>query len=414
MKNNLVILSNTYPDSIFIENELKNFDDIENLFVFQNKMGEFKEIENYDLPCIKNIKYFISDYDLESKNRLKKYFCRFLQVFKKDFWKEVTDNRRNIFNGHFPNNFLILTSYLYNSKKHAKDIYDKLRSIGISKEDRLIFYAFRMHFHLGSLYYLKKKFTNARFIARGHGYDLFQYRWDYKYIPMQARCLKEMDLVLAISEHGRKYIVEEYKLEKEKVFLNYLGKEDYGLGKYEKSSCLRLVSCSRMDPIKRLDRIISTLSLTNLPIEWTHIGGGKGLSDLISKASKLPDNIKTNFLGMKTNEEVLSIYKNMPFDLFINVSEEEGLPVSIMEASSFGVPSIATDVGGTSEIVNKKTGFLISKDFNDSDLLKIIETYYNLSEKGKMEYRNFARNTFLKKFNSQVNSKILSNKINKL
>ena len=414
MKNIFVILSNTYPDSIFIENELKNFDDIENLFVFQNKMGEFKEIEKYNLLGIKNVKYFISEYDLESKNKLKKFFYRFLQIFQKDFWKELINNRKNLFNGHFANNFLILTSYLYNAKKHAKKIYEQLLSMGISREDRLVFYAFRMHLHLGSLYYLKEYFPNSKFISRGHGYDLFQYRWDYKYIPMQARCLKEMDLVLAISDHGKKYIIEEYKLDKEKVFLNYLGKEDHGLGKYEKSSSLRLVSCSRMDPIKRLDRIISTLSLSKLSIEWTHIGGGKGLNDLTSKAMKLPDNVKTNFLGMKTNEEVLSLYKNMPFDLFINVSEEEGLPVSIMEASSFGIPSVATDVGGSSEIVNEKTGFLIEKDFSDLKLLQIIESYYNLEDRKKMNYRNQARETFIKKFNSKENSKILSNKINEL
>ena len=46
----------------------------------------------------------------------------------------------------------------------------------------------------------------------------------------------------------------------------------------------------------------------------------------------------------------------MPVDLFLTVSANEGIPVSIMEAQSFGIPVIATDVGGISEIVNNVNG----------------------------------------------------------
>jgi len=45
------------------------------------------------------------------------------------------------------------------------------------------------------------------------------------------------------------------------------------------------------------------------------------------------------------------------------VSASEGVPVSIMEALSFGIPVIATDVGGTGELISNKNGLLIPKDF---------------------------------------------------
>jgi len=48
----------------------------------------------------------------------------------------------------------------------------------------------------------------------------------------------------------------------------------------------------------------------------------------------------------------------------MNLSETEGIPVSIMEAQSAGVPILATNLGGTSEIVNNENGFLVEKDFN--------------------------------------------------
>ena len=48
---------------------------------------------------------------------------------------------------------------------------------------------------------------------------------------------------------------------------------------------------------------------------------------------------------------MLDYYKNNIIDIFINLSASEGIPVSIMDAISFGIPCIATNVGGTGEIV---------------------------------------------------------------
>jgi glycosyltransferase involved in cell wall biosynthesis len=56
------------------------------------------------------------------------------------------------------------------------------------------------------------------------------------------------------------------------------------------------------------------------------------------------------------------LYRNLAPDVFINVSSSEGVPVSIMEAMSFGIPAIATDAGGNREIVNSSSGFLIPVD----------------------------------------------------
>jgi len=47
------------------------------------------------------------------------------------------------------------------------------------------------------------------------------------------------------------------------------------------------------------------------------------------------------------HNDVLNYYASNPVDVFINTSSSEGLPVSIMEAMSFGIPVIATNVGGT-------------------------------------------------------------------
>jgi glycosyltransferase involved in cell wall biosynthesis len=65
-------------------------------------------------------------------------------------------------------------------------------------------------------------------------------------------------------------------------------------------------------------------------------------------------------MGQCKNEEILRFYENNHVDLFISLSESEGLPVSMMEAQSYGIPILASNVGGISEIVqNEKTGILL-------------------------------------------------------
>jgi glycosyltransferase involved in cell wall biosynthesis len=47
-------------------------------------------------------------------------------------------------------------------------------------------------------------------------------------------------------------------------------------------------------------------------------------------------------------------------DVFVQASDEEGLPVAVLEAMAMGVPVVATDVGGTREAVNDGvTGLLV-------------------------------------------------------
>ena len=69
------------------------------------------------------------------------------------------------------------------------------------------------------------------------------------------------------------------------------------------------------------------------PIQWTHIGGGKGFNALQQQLQQLPANLTVHLTGAITNREVIGHYLHHPVDIFVNVSASEGLPVSIMEAN---------------------------------------------------------------------------------
>ncbi len=88
------------------------------------------------------------------------------------------------------------------------------------------------------------------------------------------------------------------------------------------------------------------------------IGDGSYRPELERLAQSI-DKEKILFLGQKTQREIADILNNS--DIFVNPSYSEGLPTSVLEAGAAGLPIVATDVGGTREIIEDgKSGFLVS------------------------------------------------------
>jgi len=137
------------------------------------------------------------------------------------------------------------------------------------------------------------------------------------------------------------------------------------------------------------------------------LGGGEKYKELCEYANeklKSKKNVMYLITGEISNNEILNEYRKNYYDIFISVSETEGLPVSIMEAISFGIPIIATDVGGTNEIVkNNVNGWLINKDFDVKDLANKIIDINEMDEDKKKKYRREARNIWMRNFNAGDN-----------
>jgi glycosyltransferase involved in cell wall biosynthesis len=87
-------------------------------------------------------------------------------------------------------------------------------------------------------------------------------------------------------------------------------------------------------------------------------GDGPSKRQLAALAAELAISDRVHFLGYLTEDEV--IHELQKSDLFVLPSFVEGLPVSAMEAMAVGVPVIATNIAGTSELIEDgKTGLLV-------------------------------------------------------
>ncbi len=84
-------------------------------------------------------------------------------------------------------------------------------------------------------------------------------------------------------------------------------------------------------------------------------------------------------------------------DVFVLPSLHENLPISILEAAEFGLPSVASAVGGIPEIVNDgETGFLISTQTPEDYAKKMIVLIRDAAM--REQFRNNIRSELLPRF----------------
>jgi glycosyltransferase involved in cell wall biosynthesis len=225
----------------------------------------------------------------------------------------------------------------------------------------------------------KRDFPEIQCVSRAHGYDLYAERYIPPYMPFEEARACSLDRVYPVSEHGRRYLSARYPSCASGFRVARLGTGDPGfLTSPSRDGVFRVVSCSHIIPIKRIDLLIRGLAEAgrmqpDREFEWVHIGGGPLQAEVEAYAdTTLPGNVSHRFTGYLANAAVLEHYRQSPVDAFVNVSESEGVPVSIMEAENCGIPVIATAVGGIPEIVSGATGILLPENPEPRDIAEAI------------------------------------------
>jgi len=124
------------------------------------------------------------------------------------------------------------------------------------------------------------------------------------------------------------------------------------------------------------------------------------MNNLNDELSADIDSFSFQLKGRVSNTNLIEFYKTTSVDVFIHLSSSEGgVPVSIQEAASFGIPIIATNAGGTSEIVNEKTGLLLENNIEIDEVVMLVKSF--ISERsGETGFRNAVRTFWLENFNA--------------
>ena len=391
MSKRILILSKYYPYyPEFLQNEApileSNFDEV-SVFCLGNK---YRKITQY----IGN-KFKVFHKRMETNNN---FFHLVKYLIIGFFSKKDSLAKKEIQSSKNKNRFYAIYEYGLACQEY-KFIFKEVKKYNL--DDKIFVYSFWFKDTAIAAALLKEKmrmkgFHNLFFYSRAHGYDLYSERSKYGAV-FQKYCLDKLDYLFPCSKAGELYLKNKYEIYSNKIVCSYLGVVNgfEPIWKDEKDEFV-VATCSNVNNIKRLDLLVDELNMLktmiNVPIKWLCIGNGESLKTLKKIASN--QNFEFVSFGGLNNKQVFDLYSKIKIDCFINVSSSEGLPVSIMEAQSFGIVSFATDVGGTSEIVDEsRTGFLIRKDFSKGELAKKIFDYYKMTkEEKKAIYDNCIKN----------------------
>ena len=194
-----------------------------------------------------------------------------------------------------------------------------------------------------------------------------------------------------------KYLKEKHPFFTSKFQCYYLGSKNNistVLSKKRKSEDVLIVSCGSCIKRKSIHKIpkliLSIRDNYNINIRWIHFGENPSSTyhEFFTEISKLEneDNISFEFKGRVSNENIHSFYLNNEISFLLNVSSGEGLPFSIIEAMSYGISVISTDIGGCREIINNEN-LLLKMDFSEKDFIYCYE--YLIKNSKEIKSLNF-------------------------
>ena len=218
------------------------------------------------------------------------------------------------------------------------------------------------------------KHTSA--VVRFHGSDVIEEAKGV--LPFREELYRAVDYAAPVSNAIARYIEKNYISKPRRMQVFQLGSPESGRTKEWQrgpGSEVHIVSCSNIIPLKRVDLIAAAICklatmLHTSPLQrdnaisgvssirWTHIGNGPLREHMEQTAAAalasagIPSSLcAVEFKGAMPHGEVLKYYRDNHIDLFLHASRSEGGPVVIMEAASFGIPAISTDVGAVSEML---------------------------------------------------------------
>ena len=247
---------------------------------------------------------------------------------------------------------------------NAMDIFTKIPRIIspqiLSGFDSVVFYAYWMHTPAVVACLMRDRMLadpkRGVVVSRAHAYDVDESDAPAGYVPARRYLLDHLDHVYPISDYAARFLYAHGERHPGQIQVRRLGVPQIPPITRLRTKPLRMLSCSHVAPYKRIDLMleaVAELERRGTPVSWTHVGESnpERLEAMRVRASELLRSSEVEFTGHLPNEKARAIYADPSYGVFVNTSDGEGVPVSIMEAQAAGLPVVATNAGGTAEIV---------------------------------------------------------------
>jgi len=153
---------------------------------------------------------------------------------------------------------------------------------------------------------------------------------------------------------------------------------------------------SRLVRHKNIDIVIKSFTklkkLHNINFHLDILGDGPEKLNLQNLIDSLEMNNEIKLLGSKYDEELKKYYLNAKF--FLQLSNYEGLPHTVLEAMSFGLVAIVSNVGGNNDIItNNLNGYIYNFQKNIDTIEDLTIFILNIISRDQ-ENLNISNNAF--------------------
>ena len=232
-----------------------------------------------------------------------------------------------------------------------------------------------VHYHCENFYYVNNKWQKNIFTRlRIYGHRV-KTQYAALYIEQFFGCSK------TIAEQYKSF----YRFPNKKVSVLYLGIQHDEDSECAEESSISTITCTAFhSPIKGVDVLLEALALlkkNHIPFRLVQIGGGS--SELSGEDTQ---ELKTQCYRLGLNDDVLwtGVINNVKdylkkTDIYCQPSRSEAISLSIAEAMQYGIPVVASDVGGIPELVHDgENGYLVP---SDNPMVLAEKLYYLIKDK---------------------------------
>lgn len=192
------------------------------------------------------------------------------------------------------------------------------------------------------------------------------------------------------------YLSREYRLPRRKMTLLYNDLDLDGIDPAVagSSDAVRVLMVHWLSPRRDTMRYIPSLlaaleSRAKLgdKVQFDVVGGGPEQAQLEHYVADHPGNVAINFHGSLPNHRLGDFYRSAT--IFVMPSYREGFPRVLLEAMARGLPIVATDAGGTRDILGPaQQEFVVSRDNGEAFGTAVDRLLSSRSERARLSREN--------------------------
>lgn len=262
------------------------------------------------------------------------------------------------------NCFRSLLSYFSGARRFA----DFIQRNYPPESGKYTYYTFWCHY-CTTAFALIPNAEKAKIVSRAHGYDIFDHRVTYRSHYLRRQTFKRLTALYPQSSDGADYILSQYPSVAEKTSVRFLGNTRLFPGPNPPAESDEIVFCTvaRLHPVKRLPQTATLLcrlaaAHPDKHFRWILIGDGTERPAIAKEVEQTPSNLTVEMKGQMDNSDIQRLYATRHIDFFILLSSSEGTPISLCEALSYGIPIVASHVGGMPALIGSEKPGLIAPD----------------------------------------------------